>query len=506
MNLSLSHPWPGAAMLSRFRWAIWLPLLAFALYGLMLARYSAAYACGADSSGYMNNARLLDHASLIAPMRQVPGVDPQTLPSFTYVPLGFIPRADRVTMVPTYPMGLPLLLMAVAHVVGWNLTASVTMVLHALLGLWLVYLLGREFGLEAGWAWVGAMILAASPLYINMSLGVMSDVPALTWVTAGVLCAWKSRQRPWLALIAGAAVSVAILDRPTNLFAFVPVGLALGVSIKRWLLLIVGGMPGAAFVCAVNQAAYGHLFATGYAGQEQLLSSKYVAGTLLHYAIWLPALFTPMVVLCLGLPALGRRQPLQSALLAAWAVLVLGFYTFYPYTRESWWILRYILPAVPPLLVAALMVARALALRLKLTPRAWWLALAAVALFASGLAWFRHFGLADINSGEGAYPESASWMVSHLPKNAVVFSVQTSGCLLYYTNFTVVRWETLSPAEFERIAAACSAAGLPVFASLHRLEVEEHRAFQKHLPGHWTQLALVRDMSIWRYDSPGAAR
>jgi hypothetical protein len=95
-------------------------------------------------------------------------------------------------------------------------------------------------------------------------------------------------------------------------------------------------------------------------------------------------------------------------------------------------------------------------------------------------------------------------MVSHLPKNAVVFSVQTSGCLLYYTNFTVVRWETLSPAEFERIAAACSAAGLPVFASLHRLEVEEHRAFQKHLTGHWTQLALVRDMSIWHYDSPEA--
>jgi hypothetical protein len=490
------------AVLSRIRWALWLPLLAFALYGLMLARYSAAYAGGSDSSGYMNNARLLDHANLVVPMRQVPGVDPQTLPPFTYVPLGFTPRADNVTMVPTYPMGLPLLLMAMAHVVGWNLTASVTMIFHALLGLWLVYLLGREFGLEPGWAWAGAMILAASPLYIDMSLGVMSDVPALTWVTAGVLCALKSRQRPWLALIAGAAVSVAVLDRPTNLFAFVPVGLALGISVKRWLLLIVGGMPGAAFVCAVNQAAYGHLFATGYAGQEQLLSWSYVPGTLLHYAIWLPALFTPLVVFCLGLPALARSQPRQSALLATWAGLVLGFYTFYPYTHESWWILRYILPAVPPLLVAAMMVARALGLRMKLTPRAWWLALAAVAILASGVAWFRHFGLDGVDLGERSYPESSKWMASHLPPNAVVFSVQTSGCLLFYTKFTVVRWEMVSPAQFEQIAAACSRAGLPVFASLHRLEVEEHRAFQEHLTGRWTQLALVGDMSIWRYDSP----
>jgi hypothetical protein len=60
----------------------------------------------------------------------------------------------------------------------------------------------------------------------------------------------------------------------------------------------------------------------------------------------------------------------------------------------------------------------------------------------------------------------------------------------------------VSPAQFEQIAAACFRAGLPVFASLHRLEVEEHRAFQEHLTGRWTQLALVGDMSIWRYDSP----
>ena len=504
MNLPLPHPGPGLAVLSPIRWALWLPLLAFALYSLMLMRYSAAYAAGSDSSGYMNNARLLDHASLIAPMRQVPGLNPETLTSYAYVPLGFIPRADHVSMVPTYPMGLPVLLLAVAHVAGWDVAPTLTIVLHALFGLWLVHLLGREFGLEAGWAWLGSMLLAASPLYILMSLQLMSDVPALAWVTAAVLCAWKSRERPGMALVAGMVLSLAVLDRPTNLLTLVPISIALGLGLRRWLLLIAGGLPGAIFLAAVNRSAYGHAFTTGYGGVGWLFSATYVPGTFLHYIKWLPALFTPLVVLSLGLPVLRHRQPRLLALLAAWPAVFLGFYLFYFCTHENWWYLRFILPAVPPLLVAALLVARALTNRCRLAPRAWWLALAAVPILASGYLWFRHFGLADIRSGERTYIEGASWLNSHLPANAVVASMQTSGALFYYTKFTVVRWDTITSAEFERIAVACAAAGRPVYASLYSFEIAEQGAFRKHLTGHWTQISSVHDTTIWHYDSPGA--
>ena len=504
MNLSPSHPWPGAATLSRFRWAIWLPLIALALYGLMLARYSTPYAGGADSSGYLNNARLLDRGSLIAPMRRVSGLDPAALPSNVYVPLGFSPRADSVNMVPTYPMGLPLLFMAVAHVVGWELAPTVTMVLHALLGLWLVYLLGRECGLETGWAWLGSMLLAASPLYVSMSLQLMSDVPALAWVTAAILCAWKSRERPWLALVAGVVVSFAVLDRPTNLLAFIPVGIALGFGLRRWLLLIAGGLPGAIFLAVVNQSAYGRIFTTGYGGMGWLFSLGNAPATLLHYAVWLPALFTPLVVLSLGLPAALRDQPRLAVLLSVWPAVFLGFYLFYYCTHEAWWYLRFILPAVPPLLVAALLVARALAARCRLAPRAWWLAVAAIPVFVFGFLWFRHFDLADMNSGERIYMESAEWLESHLPANAVIASMQSSGALFYYTKFTVFRWDAISSAEFERIAAACSAEGRPLYALLFPFEIEDQGAFRNHLTGHWTRIAKIRDTSIWRYDSPGA--
>jgi hypothetical protein len=505
MNLPPAHPRPGSAALSRFRWALWLPLLAFALYGLLLVRYSAAFAAGADSSGYLNNARLLEHGSLIAPMRQVPGLDPEKLTSFAYVPLGFIPRADRVSMVPTYPMGLPLTILAVAHVAGWNLAPTLTIVLHSLFGLWLVYLLGREFGLETGWAWLGSLVLAASPLYVLMSLQLMSDVPALAWVTAAILCAWKSRTRPGLALVAGAVVSLAVLDRPTNLLALVPLSIALGLSPRRWLLLAAGGLPGAIFLAAVNRSAYGHALTTGYGGVGWLFSASYVPGTVLHYAKWLPALFTPLVVLSLGLPALRRREPWRVVSLVVWSGVFLGFYLFYFCTHETWWYLRFILPAVPPLLVAALLVARALANRCNLAPRAWWLAVAAIPILASGFLWFRHFDLGDINSGERTYLDGAAWLESHLPANAVVASMQTSGALFYYTKFTVFRWDTISSAEFEQIAAACAAAGRPVYALLYSFEISEQGAFRRHLTGRWTRIGLVHDTSIWRYDSPGAA-
>jgi hypothetical protein len=141
-----------------------------------------------------------------------------------------------------------------------------------------------------------------------------------------------------------------------------------------------------------------------------------------------------------------------------------------------------------------------------MAPRAWWLALAAVALFDSGYLWFRYFSLRSLDSDERTYIRSATWLESHLPGNAVVVSMQTSGALFYYTKFTLVRWDVITPGEFERIAAACAAAGRPVYASLYRFEIEQQEGFKKHLPGHWTQIASIDDTSVWRYDAPGAAK
>ncbi len=150
--------------------------------------------------------------------------------------------------------------------------------------------------------------------------------------------------------------------------------------------------------------------------------------------------------------------------------------------------------------------ARRLAARFHLAPRAWWLAPAAVAILLHGAAWSRYLHAYTIGRGEKVYPKVAAWLQAHLPANAVVASMQTSGALLYYTKFTFIRWDMMSPAEYQRIAAACTAAGRPVYAALFPFEIEDPAwgAFPQHLTGHWTQIGAVREVTIWRFDAPPA--
>jgi hypothetical protein len=494
--------------LRRLRWTAWLPLLGVFLYAAVLARYTGACAAGSDSSGYLNNARLLSEARLTVPMRRVPGMDPASLPSYTHVPLGFIPNPDRLSMTPTYPMGLPLLVAATARMVGWDLAPALIMGLHALCGLVVMYLLGRQFGLGPGWAWIGALLLGANSLYLMMSLQLMSDVPATVWLGAAVLCSLKSGARWHWAFAAGIALSVAVLVRPTNLLGIVPIGLALGFSLRRWLLLFFGGLPGAVFLGFVNHTIYGSILTTGYGGFGWMFSPGYVSSTLLHYGHWLPVLLTPLIALALGLPFLWRRQPVQTSVLAAWSSTLLVFYMFYSVTHDDWWYLRFILPAFPPLLLAALLVASALAARFKLTWQPGWFALATVAILIYAGVCFHHFHVPSAGRNERLYPEMAAWMKTHLPADALVASMQTSGALLYYTQFAFFRWDQVSPGDFQRIAGACASARMPIYAALFPFEIEEDNwaAFRKHLGSGWTQVGAVRYVTIWRYDPSGTAK
>jgi hypothetical protein len=80
--------------------------------------------------------------------------------------------------------------------------------------------------------------------------------------------------------------------------------------------------------------------------------------------------------------------------------------------------------------------------------------------------------------------------------------METTGALFYYTDFTLVRWDMITPADFQRIAGACVVAGRPIYAVLYPYEIDEWHAFRDHIPGPWTQVGTVRQVSIWRYDPP----
>jgi len=474
-------------------------LLALLAYAALLGRHMDTCAGGSDSSGYMNNARLLLQGDLHLPQRAIEGLPPGMLPSFAYVPLGFIP-VPHGAMVPTYPIGLPLIIAGLSHLTGWASAANVAQWLQALLGVVLMYALARLLDFSRPASALGALLLAGCPLYLFMGLQALSDMPALVWTAAAVYCAWRSRAHAGWSVAAGVAMAVAVLVRPTNLLVLVPVAIALGLSWRRWLGLALGGLPGAGFLMIYNVRLYGRALTTGYGDVSESFSTSFFAPALGYYVHWLPILLTPAVVLLLALPFLFRRvRPIVLILLLSWILVFTGFYAFYFFTSTSWWSLRFILPALPPCILGLLVAGRALTAAW--SPRILRRSLVAAAIGVLG--WDTYWGLQhmvlEVGTGEQAYVQAARWTQAHLPPRAVVVCMQTSGALLHYTEFTLLRYDFAGgPADLVRLDRACAAAGRPIYAALFGFELET--ALEQRLPGHWTQVGATRNVTYWRRD------
>jgi hypothetical protein len=491
------------------RKSVWAALLGLALYAVVIGKHVGAVAGGSDSSGYMNHARLLASGRIHVPPRILPGLPQAEAPYHLYVPLGFKPSPDGDGLVPTYPAGFPLFILAAVPLAGWRHAGDVAIILHALAGLLATYALGRMIGLGKRWAVAGAAIVGLSPLYLWFSLEAMSDVPSLVWTTVAVLAALRSRENAAWALAAGAAMAIDVLLRPTNALAFVPVAVALGGSPRRWMLLIAGGLPGATFYCLHSAAAYGSFLATGYGDTTLAFRAGYVLPTFLHYARWIPALFTPAAALVLGLPWLGRVPGRTRWLLGTWILAFAAFYSTYECTHETWWYLRFLLPAAPAIVVGSLLVLRALLSRAPAQAdpgrsKGAFAALLAI-IAASSFWWSRDLLALEIGRTELRYENVADWMTSNAPPDAVCLAMQASGALFYYTRFTVIRWDALDQANVGRVDAAIRNSRKPLYAVLFPFESGESRVLEKRMPGRWIQVGNVQDVTIWRRDL-GAAK
>jgi hypothetical protein len=475
---------------------------ALCAYAALLAPHMGAVAGGSDSSGYLNHAKLLSSGTVHAPRRALPGMPASALPSYACVPLGFKPAPDGRGLVPTYPAGLPLLIAAAAPLAGWAWAGGLVIGLHAILGVVLTYALGRSFGLPARWSILGAAILATSPLYCTYAIQMMSDLPALVWTTASVLCARRAsestRSRAW-SLGAGASLALAVLIRPTDVLVLPAIAVALGGAPRRWLAFVLGGAPGAAFFMLHSHAAYGAYLSTGYGDTTTDFGFEYIPATLLHFARWLPALFTPVAALFLALPWLARKAPRSAAILGLWALAFLAFYAPYRFTHETWWYLRFVLPAAPAMLVGGLMVLRRIEEgRMRAAPRNVLFATALALAIGNGRYWNRRLGALSIGQGEKTYARACAWLGEHVPPGAVLAVMQTSGAVFYYTSFPILRYDQIDAPGFERVAAAARAAGSPIYAALFPWEADQ--ALRKRMPGKWTRVGAVPDIAFWRYD------
>ena len=478
------------------QWPRTLLVIMTAVYGAFLSIHMAPYAGGADSAGYLHSARLIRQGDFFAPVRTLPGQSPVEFGEMALQPLGFRVSNASGRMAPTYPTGLPLHLAAAALLVGSTQAVTLVNVLTAMASGVLLFALCRQLGISAPAAVTGVAWLWLCPLYLFAALQPMSDLLALGWSLATLYFALRARDRwPW-GFACGAALALAVLVRPTNLLLLAPVAVAVGWRPRIWLAIGTSGLPGALFLGYYNWRVYGSPLATGYGDVSSAFSPHFLAHNAAHFSRWIPALLTPLSLLALAAPFIRSTRQCSYAMLAVWFAALTGFYAFYYHSGETWWYLRFILPAFPVAIVAALAVADTAWRTLR--SRSWALPVVAALFVLAGIWEIRQIRQLDVlalESGERSYPESARWAQKNLPADTALFCMQVSGAFSYYTDFLLFRWEQVAPEKYGTLLDALARENRPVYAALFQFETPE--ALER-IGGHWTRLATVGQVTFWR--------
>src|SRR6266542_6077652 len=162
------------------------------------------------------------------------------------------------------------------------------------------------------------------------------------------------------------------------------------------------------------------------------MSSANLLPDLRHYGYWVPVLLTPLVPLAWLLLPLDRRVTLRTrSLLLVWFGSFFAFYCFYqPY--EDWWSVRFLLPGIPAMILAALLLSRDIAARLRgrgPSPRILrWTRAAGPALLCAmvlaGVWHLRRFELFSIRAGERVYRDASLRAASAVPERSLIVSMQ----------------------------------------------------------------------------------
>lgn len=496
-RFQLLRSWLGHSHAKRRTICIGILVTALA-YGAFLWSRSSSVAGGSDSSGYFNSARLIGAGRAVDEIRAINGLTPPDWHYYYQQPLGFSAIGDQGSMAPTYPIGLPLMLLAAKQIGGWNIAGTIVNMICALGCGVLMTALGREFcGLRTRWLILGLSLLLLCPLFVFFSLQAMSDVPA-TFCALLVFYAAAKSARGWgWALIAGAATGLAVLVRPTNVLLAGPALILLALSWRAWLGYVAAGLPFAVVQLLYNRELYGDALTSGYGDVFALFKAAHFPHNSVHFARWIPQLLTPVIALSLGLPWLLRERARVVSSLGLWCVLLIGFYVFYYHSGETWWYLRFILPAFPCLILLAMMTAQKLSVRWTSDRRA--LALCTVILIATA-GWQAKLNktlhAADVSLGESAYTHTTDWLKNNAPHSAIMAAMQMSGALHFYTEFPLLRYDLIPPDHFAQAVAAARQNGQEIYAPLFPFELE--RVVDARLGGEWEKIATVDYITIWR--------
>jgi len=478
-----------------------LPLAAL-LVALMLGFHGIFFgsfvAGGADSYGYVSQAYAWAGGTLPA-AQPIPLSVPWPSGDFSLAPLGYRPGITPHTMVPTYAPGLPLVM--AAFLVFGACGPYLVVPACAALVVWLSFALGRR----AGGPWAGilaALFVATSPVVTFQAMWPMSDVPAAALWTGAAVAALGDRRRD--AFISGLWTAAGLLVRPN--LPVIPVVFfcflfAAARGRERWMRPAVFAVPVAAvvlFIAVLYTAWYGAPWNSGYGAAADIFGASNVIPNLRRYPVWLWKSQSPLILLALLplLPAFSRRADRRAVLLCAalFAATLASYLAYAPF--EEWWYLRFLLPAMPALLVLTALGFIAATERLPYV----WSRLALMALVIVMVMLARQYTTTysapgTLRDGERRYADVGHFVNQSLPRNAIVLAIQESGSVRHYGGRMTIRWDLIDRDWTPRVIGELERLGLHPYLLLEDFETTQFRnwfGLDANAPLPWALVARMR--------------
>jgi hypothetical protein len=415
---------------------------------------------GSDSYCYLNEAELLASGQL-RELQPLATDVPWPNATWSCVPAGHAPAAGAAgAVVPICPAGYPLMMAAARFIAGRPGMFAVVPALGGL-AVWFVFVLTRRLGGPVAGI-TGAVLVAASPVFLYQVVQPMSDVPALSLWLASLLVAWRAVERPgWRnAVLAGAMTGAAVLVRPN----LVPLAAIVGlwVSAAPGATLRSRVVPAAAFgaalvpfallVMLIQNAMYGAPLKSGYGDLGALFTADHVLPNLVRYPRWLLETQTPFIALALVAPwASGSRATRSGAPWCLLAFVAATIACYLPYVVfDAWWYLRFLLPALAVVLSLSAAVAVGAIARLPLPWRAPVLGVAAGTLVIAYVTIAAHRQVFELRQLESRFRTAGEYVEAHLPADAVVLTVHQSGSVRFYSGLPTIVWAEIDSAALDR--------------------------------------------------------
>ena len=392
------------------------------------------------------------------------------------MPLGYRIGAGG-TMVPTYAPGLPLL-MALARVAGVCGPFLVMPICGAML-VFFTFQLGRRL-FDTGTALAGAALVACSPVMVFMSLTPMADLPAAAfWLGA---MAMAIRGTATATILAAIFSGVAIVIRPN----LVPLAVfpwlmtvvrcqSVAEAARRTMLFAAGSIWAPIAVAWINNLLYGSALSSGYGEVGPAFSLANAVAK--HQAVPGVVAREPGTV----------RAPLPGLAVAPARCGPAGVPGHDRVCRQRDTPLP-LLPAVRRLVVPALRAAgdtgAAASVRrhrsLGRPPHSYDVRarhgrVRALRRQRTRFSFIQAHDVLGTGYGEERYPETALYIESALPADAVIITMQHSGSIRYYTGRMIVRWDSLNPEWLDRAVAFLHDRGIATYAVLEYWEEAEFR-------------------------------